>query len=126
MNEDKENLEIMEFCSKCFKEHGNKCIAEGLSCEMGLTHSLEDYKTEYELYDKAIRTDNLNVMQNNKIIPLSQHKHELAFNLAYPLEDGFVRKEKICSICRKGYEVSIYRDFNEFERLNEKLKHGVI
>ena len=115
-----EEKEITSNCSECFREHNNMCIANGLSCEMGLNHS--DYLTEYRLYDKAIKYD-LDIVQDNKIIPHDKHKHKEALTLAYPLNNGFIMKQKICSVCRETYEMSIYKDAFEHVVLTEKLKH---
>jgi hypothetical protein len=121
-----ENNEIMKLCSDCFKEHGFKCVAIG-QCSIGKTQTLEDYRTEYRLYDKAISNE-MDIEEYDsetgkyRIVKFSEHKHREALTVAIPLENGFIIKKKICVICREVFEVSIYQDAFEHVRLTDKLK----
>jgi len=68
----------MEFCSKCFKEHGNQCIAK--DCFLGrFTTEIRDFYLETELWNKIFHNKNNCThenfyyhgfsIENNKIIP---------------------------------------------------------
>lgn len=115
-----ENKEINEACSKCFRDHGFRCVA--LSCHLGLRQSMKDYKIEFRLWHKVTRAENLMVIQNRQFANLRDHKHQLAFIVSHPLKDGFVIRKKVCSICRETYQTSLYRDRAEFQRLSEKMR----
>lgn len=62
-SEDKE--EVRKFCSTCFRQHENKCMANEEKLECGLvfmrklTEYLENHKLERELYYKCVVNQNV-------------------------------------------------------------------
>jgi hypothetical protein len=120
--QEKEDMKLRVICSDCGLCSGDK---KPIECFLGSPRStLEDYQTEYRLYDRAIVTET-DIIENDRIISLRDHRHALALTLVYPLEHGFVIRKKICSVCRETYETWIYRDLEENERLTQKLKRRV-
>jgi len=75
---DKEK-KYMEYCSRCFQQHGNKCVAQ--CCYLGVNNEDRDFYLETELWNKMFHSESVKEckhhiiayygfdIENNKTIP---------------------------------------------------------
>lgn len=47
-------MHIRDVCSKCYRENGNVCMAQGANCSVGYGTSKADLDEESRLYQKII------------------------------------------------------------------------